>query len=361
MEDNILTTSQAAKLLGISVRTAQLLIESGSLKSWKTPGGHRRVYRDDILAVLESGSQVPTSLSARVIVLASRENWRAYEESMSVMSECSIDMYSDVYSALFAVGSRLPRAVVVDLNDDRQERLSLLHHLSSNPALGHTHTVAVGGPASSNKSKVVHARTRVESPELLPGVLRVIFGDMAKYSAQFNKTPSFPTADNEGQRLKALERSGLVDTVPEKAFDRLTWLAAHFLKTPIALMTMLTPTRQWFKSRHGLDMVETPRSWAFCNHTILQRDVFSVGNLAMDKRFAKNPAVAGDAHFRFYAGAPVIDQDGFALGSVCVIDREPRKLNQEQTKGLLALAGLASDEVRLRANDRKLRWASAAG
>src|SRR6202012_5075118 len=101
----------------------------------------------------------------------------------------------------------------------------------------------------------------------------------------------------------------------------------------------------WFKSRQGLDMAETPRSWAFCNHTILQRDVFVVENLALDTRFADNPAVAGGPQFRFYGGAPVVDPDGFALGSLCVIDYEPRRLDAGQDSTLLALAGLASDEI----------------
>ena len=167
----------------------------------------------------------------------------------------------------------------------------------------------------------------------------------------------FPVAANESQRLMALERSGLVDTAPEKSFDRLTQLAGKVLAMPVSLMTLLTPTRQWFKSRQGIEIPETPRSWAFCNQTILQRGVFAVEDLALDKRYANNPAVAGDLHFRFYAGAPVVDPDGFALGSVCVIDYEPRKLDQGQTETLSALAALASDQVRLQATDRELRWA----
>jgi GAF domain-containing protein len=125
-------------------------------------------------------------------------------------------------------------------------------------------------------------------------------------------------------------------------------------------MTLLTASRQSFKSRHGIEMAETPRSWAFCNQTILQRDVFEVEDLSADYRFADNPAVAGDPHFRFYAGAPVIDPDGFALGSVCVMDYVPRKLDRDEKQTLLALAAVASNEVRLRATDRQLRWAQTA-
>jgi len=126
---------------------------------------------------------------------------------------------------------------------------------------------------------------------------------------------------------------------------------------PIALLTLLTPTRQWFKSRHGLDMVETPRSWAFCNHTILQKGVLVAEDLAADERFATNPAVAGGPGFRFYAGCPVVDPDGFAVGSLCVIDTRPRTLDDTQKQVLANFAALASNEIKLRATDRQLRWA----
>jgi GAF domain-containing protein len=168
---------------------------------------------------------------------------------------------------------------------------------------------------------------------------------------------AFPIALNESQRLVALERSGLLDTPPEEAFDRLTWLAAQALEAPISFVAMLTPTRQWFKSRLGLDLVETPRSWAFCNHTILQKGVFWVEDLAADPRFAANPAVAGDGGFRFYAGAPILDGDGFAVGSLCVIDHKPRALNEREAQALSALAALGSTEVRLRSAERQLREA----
>ncbi|WP_159717511.1 GAF domain-containing protein, partial [Geminicoccus flavidas] len=136
-----------------------------------------------------------------------------------------------------------------------------------------------------------------------------------------------------------------------------TWLAAQTLDAPVSLLTLLTPTRQWFKSRFGLDLPETPRSWAFCNYTILQRGVFSVEDLAGDPRFADNPAVAGEPGFRFYAGAPVLDGAGFAVGSLCVIDCRPRVLQEREAQTLLALAGLASAEIRLRATERQLREA----
>ncbi|WP_249134067.1 GAF domain-containing protein [Bradyrhizobium japonicum] len=134
-------------------------------------------------------------------------------------------------------------------------------------------------------------------------------------------------------------------------------MAARSLDAPVALLTLLTPTRQWFKSRYGLDMPDTPRGWAFCNYTILQKDIMVAENLATDQRFVENPAVSGDLGFRFYAGCPVVDPDGFTLGSLCVIDTRPRALDDTQKQILASLAALASDEIKLRVTDRQLRRA----
>ena len=357
MDNDVLTTSQAARLLGISVRTAQLLVEGGSLTSWKTPGGHRRVYRADVMALMKHPPQLAAARSAVVLVLASSDRLPLYARVLSEVAGSSAELHSDVYAASLALGARLPAAVIVDLDGDSAERLTFLRHLSATPPLAAARVLVVGGPADPSLfAGLAHQPTRVRSPELVPAALAAALADTASTLAE-NVPPGIPVAANEGQRLQALQRSGLVDTAPEKSFDRLTRLAGNVLAMPVSLMTLLTPTRQWFKSRQGIDLTETPRSWAFCNQTILQRDVFTVEDLTRDKRFAENPAVEGAPYFRFYAGAPVIDPDGFALGSVCVMDYKPRRLDREQNETLGALAALASDQLRLRATDRELRWA----
>ena len=356
MDQDVLTTSQAAKLLGISVRTAQLLVEGGSLTSWKTPGGHRRVYRADVMALMKQPTKAAGTSSAVVVVLTPRDRLQLYERVLSTVSGCTADLHSDVYSAAFAIGARRPAAVVVDLDDDNAERHSFLRNLTSHSVVGLSRIVVVGGHDDAPMiGPAAAVQTRLPAPELLPDALRIILGGAAP-SGLIDASPAFPVAANEDQRLMALARTGLVDTAPEKSFDRLTRLASQVLAMPVSLMTLITPDRQWFKSRHGIELAETPRNWAFCNQTILQRGVFAVEDLSLDKRFADNPAVAGDLHFRFYAGAPVVDPDGFALGSVCVMDYEPRRLNRDQTETLGALAALASDQIRLRATDRELRW-----
>lgn len=357
MENDVLTTSQAAKLLGISVRTAQLLVEGGSLTSWKTPGGHRRVYRADVMALMKHPPQLTAARSAFVLALASPDRLPLYARMLSTVAGSSPELYSDVHAASVALGARLPAAVIVDLNDDSAERSGFLHNLSVMPQLASVRVLVVGGSEQpSFFAGLAHQPTRIRSPELMPAALAAALADTASTVVR-EVTPGIPVAANEGQRLQALQRSGLVDTAPEKSFDRLTRLAGNVLAMPVSLMTLLTPDRQWFKSRQGIDLTETPRSWAFCNQTIMQRDVFVVEDLTRDKRFAENPAVDGAPYFRFYAGAPVIDPDGFALGSVCVMDYKPRQLDREQSETLSALAALASDQLRLRATDRELRWA----
>ncbi|WP_213807717.1 helix-turn-helix domain-containing protein [Granulicella sp. dw_53] len=356
MEKTILTTSEVARLLGISVRTAQLLIEGGSLPSWKTPGGHRRVYRADIVALLtRSKPSTSISSSARVILVASAKRRLHYEKLLSEIGECFVESYDDVYSASFAVGSRLPAIVIVDLNERSEDRRSFLRKLTEDPVFSLVRIIAIGGRRDAlDKLKDRPNLTRISSLGSLPDAVRAVLNDPAEITI-LNGNFSFPTAKNEAQRLAAVERSGLVDTVAEDSFDKLTWLASHSLGMPISVFTVLTSTHQWFKSRLGLEMEKTPRSWAFCNQTILQKHVFSVENLSLDSRFADIPAVAGQPNLRFYAGAPVIDSDGFALGSLCVIDYKPRALDQNQKRTLLTLAALASDAVQLRAITRRLQ------
>ena len=125
---------------------------------------------------------------------------------------------------------------------------------------------------------------------------------------------SYPRVPDEAARLAALRASGLVDTPPEAAFDRLTWLATQVTECPVALISLLTGRRQWFKSRTGLDMAETPRGWAFCNHALVQDAPFVVDDAARDPRFAANPLVTGAMQVRFYAGVALRDGDGQPLG-----------------------------------------------
>jgi diguanylate cyclase (GGDEF)-like protein/PAS domain S-box-containing protein len=149
---------------------------------------------------------------------------------------------------------------------------------------------------------------------------------------------------SEQDRLNALESLGVLDTPAEQRFDRFTRLAVMTFGVPIALLSLVDGTRQWFKSRCGLDVPETPRSIAFCSHAVAQDEMLVVEDAALDPRFAGNPLVLGAPHIRFYAGQP-LRCDGHAVGTLCIIDREPRSFTQEQRQALRDLADLAESEL----------------
>jgi adenylate cyclase len=137
-------------------------------------------------------------------------------------------------------------------------------------------------------------------------------------------------ASSEGARLQALKSTRIWDTPPEPAFDDLSALAAELCGCPAAYISFIDDTRQWIKSMMNLpfSMCEMPRDMAICNTTICLGDVLMVPDLSLDDRFREAPIVKGDPHLRFYCGAPLIDQQGHALGSLCVVDFEPRELSE---------------------------------
>lgn len=162
------------------------------------------------------------------------------------------------------------------------------------------------------------------------------------------KGRGYPAPRNEQARLAAVANSRLVGSPPEPAFDRLAWLATQVTACPMALVTLLTSRRQWFKSRIGVDLAETPRDWAFCSHAIVRDEPLMVEDAARDVRFAANPLVTGPLHVRFYAGVPLVDARGYPLGTLCVLDREPRRLRDREVKALKELAAIAAEELRRR-------------
>ena len=158
--------------------------------------------------------------------------------------------------------------------------------------------------------------------------------------------PPLPT--NEARRLAALRSYDVLDTPPERAFDDLTTVAARVCGAPIALVSLVDEARQWFKAKVGTDLAGGCRSAAFCAHAILSDELTVVPDARLDPRFADNPLVTGPPGVRFYAGAPLVDPDGFALGTLCVVDVVPRELTAGQADTLAALARQAMDQLLLR-------------
>jgi signal transduction histidine kinase len=157
-----------------------------------------------------------------------------------------------------------------------------------------------------------------------------------------------PLPDNESERLNELYRYALLDTETEKDFDDIVTLASQICNTPISTITLIDASRQWFKSSVGLKDRETSRDKAFCAHAILEDDIMIVNDAMRDERFADNPLVTGDPHIRFYAGMPLITPAGYKLGTLCVIDRIPKTLNQSQLFSLRVLARQVVKQFELR-------------
>ncbi len=161
-------------------------------------------------------------------------------------------------------------------------------------------------------------------------------------------------SSRDAERLYTLDRYELLDTEADPVLDALVSQASALCDTPIALMSLVGAERQWFKSRVGLEAQETPRDMAFCAHAILGTDIFEVPDGASDERFADNPLVVGDPEIRFYAGAPLRAENGHNLGTLCVIDRVPRRLTAAQREGLSELGRQVMRHIELRQRLREL-------
>jgi GAF domain-containing protein len=159
-------------------------------------------------------------------------------------------------------------------------------------------------------------------------------------------TPSL--VKDEAARLAALQKYAILDTEPEEAFDDLVLLASFVCEAPLAMISLIDENRQWFKSKVGVSVSQTDREIAFCSTAIQQSDVFVVPNALQDERFRNNPLVVGEPNVRFYAGAPLINEDGLALGTICVVDRVPRELGADQRAALQALSRRVLAQLELR-------------
>jgi signal transduction histidine kinase len=161
--------------------------------------------------------------------------------------------------------------------------------------------------------------------------------------------PLFLVSPDNEDRLNALHSYNILDTAEEKDFDELTILASAICQTPVALISLVDGNRQWFKSHTGTNVTETPIEQSFCAHAIVSAaDIMVVDDARADERFAHNPLVTGDPKIVFYAGVPLINEDGFALGTLCVIDSETHVLTQAQTQALKVIAKQVVDKLELK-------------
>lgn len=158
---------------------------------------------------------------------------------------------------------------------------------------------------------------------------------------------------HESVRLAALRSYDILDTPPDGAFDRVTTLAARIFNTPIALVSLVDEDRIWLKSRHGLDTEELPKDPGLCASAIFSPDTYVIRDALSDPRALANPLVAGEFGLRFYAAAPLVTRDGHRLGTLNVMDFEPRDFTEEDRRTLTELAGAVMDQMELRISSRK--------
>lgn len=150
---------------------------------------------------------------------------------------------------------------------------------------------------------------------------------------------------DEAERLDELHSLGLLDSFAEERFDRITRLAQRLFGVPTALVSLVDEDRQWFKSRVGFEAAETPRDVSFCGHAILGDEVMMVPDATQDERFSDNPLVVGSPDIRFYAGCPIVGPGGSKLGTLCLIDKDPRQLSEEELGLLRDLADMVEHEI----------------
>ncbi len=172
-----------------------------------------------------------------------------------------------------------------------------------------------------------------------------MFSDVVKTAAR---------PENESERLAALHEYRILGTRPEQSYDDITTIASETCRTPIALLSLVDADRQWFKSRVGLDVEETPRDWSFCAHAILSAEPLIVPDAHRDERFKDNPLVSGDPGIRLYAGFPLQNDADHRIGTLCVIDRRPGDLDPAQCRVMEALARQAVTFLELRKRSIRL-------
>lgn len=352
MMKDILTTANAAELLGVSIRTAQLWVESGQLPSWKTPGGHRRIPRQAVLDLIEDSAQEPVDLGANAVILAGKGRGAAWAEAGLPGSGLLIEVAEDLVTLRKHLESAPPTLLIVE-NAEEAERKKFVTAIASDPRYRQTLVFTMTEKGAGSPAARSDRRIQMQMLSSVPATSSAVIEHLKARLLDESDNPSFARPLIEKARLEAVRRTELVGSDADRRFDALVRLAAFVTRAPIAMFTLITKDQQWFKSRVGFDGEGTSRDWAFCNETLVANEITVIEDLTRDDTFQANPTLGEPYGFRFYAGAPVRDPLGFALGSVCVIDTVPRSLKSEERDALLTIADAVSNLIRLTLMERK--------
>ncbi|KAI5915651.1 EAL domain-containing protein [Thauera sp. 2A1] len=236
------------------------------------------------------------------------------------------------------VTARRPDLVLLDLALSPGSGLKLLKRLRALPGFAPRLVVLSNQPADPYEALCIAAGADAYLDKCAD--LNALLAQIASWM------PPLPTTEPE--RLRKLRELRVIDTPTEESFDALSRMAADIARTPIALISLVDDRRQWFKARVGSEVTETSRSISFCGHALLRDSLFEVEDAALDPRFADNPLVRGEPGIRFYAGMPLVMPGGEVIGTLCVIDRTPRRLDDVQRRALAVLARSVVTEIELR-------------
>ncbi|MGV6876427.1 helix-turn-helix domain-containing protein [Pseudochelatococcus sp. B33] len=349
---DVLTTAKAAQLLGVSVRTAQLWVESGQLPSWKTPGGHRRIPRQAVLDLIDNSPQEHFRVAARAIVFAGEG--RGFQWRIAGLPGLGLllDVAEDIQRVRDLLVFITPMLLIIE-NADERERKRLVATLGNDVRFRRTTIISVITAAADHPVAMGAQHVQIRMLPDVPAMSAAIVEYLRATEHEASEPVAYRMPWNERARLDAVRQSGLVGSAPDASYDRLVRLAAHATRAPIAMFTLITQAEQWFKSRVGFDGSTTPRDWAFCNETLVANEFTVIDDLSKAENFAQNPTLAAPYGFRFYAGAPVRDPLGFALGSICIIDVIPRTLSKDEREALTTIAEATSNLIRLRVLERE--------
>lgn len=304
--------------------------------------------------LIESSPQDVPPLRAQALVFAGPGRGDEWRKAGLPGLGLLVDVSEDVDTIRIWLATAPPMLVIVENSDDG-ERRKLVTSLERDQRFGKTTIVSVAARNAMEPVSIGTNRVRTQLLADVPATAARIVDHLLARDPVAQKPDAFRKPWNEVARLEAVVRSGLVGSAPDVAFDRLVRLAAHATQAPIAMFTLITGTEQWFKARIGFDGKATPRDWAFCNETLVANDFTVLEDLTQVGTQALNPTLSEPYGFRFYAGAPVRDPLGFALGSICVIDVVPRTLSLPEREAMTTIADAATTLIRTRVLETDLQ------